>query len=440
LTKFTSGKFGSGTRLAATGFFALGLITFWVYSVLRFTSTLRTHYERRWREFEERGTFTDVEPGRMEVFRVHGFSISNNKPMLATILFGLCAALVLWWFVKWILLGDSFSHGEIVTEVGISSGLFYFATVIVMLWALGTLRQHETSELLLHENRPEAISSLQSAEPGNEMVCRWEKQTNRVVLFLIVALPIAFSPTLGAHLVLSGEEWGHELTLPALCFILAGVFHVWGTLLLVGLYNDHLAFEAQQVEVLPHPAGDQAAQDAASADSDAPRRELVTIMLTDIYGYSKDMERDEARAYAKLMEHNQIMRSMIKAHNGREIKTIGDAFLVIFKSAIDAVDCALAMQRAFSDFNLGKEEKDRLLVRIGIHIGDVLITSNDVFGDGVNITARIEPYAEPGGICISEPVFAMVRKKLQLEVSMVDGAKLKNIAVAPELYRIHLGS
>jgi adenylate cyclase len=78
-------------------------------------------------------------------------------------------------------------------------------------------------------------------------------------------------------------------------------------------------------------------------------------------------------------------------------------------------------------------------VRIGIHLGDVLVTGNDVFGDGVNVAARIEPHAEPGGICISEPVYEMVRKKLQIEVTRLEGAKLKNIALAPDLYRIRLG-
>jgi class 3 adenylate cyclase len=213
-------------------------------------------------------------------------------------------------------------------------------------------------------------------------------------------------------------------------------------MLLVGLYNGHLAYEARQTAPADlHPPGERAIPTAATSveEGGSPKRELAAIMLTDMYGYSKAMERDESRAYAKLVEHNQIMRAAIAAHRGREIKTIGDAFLVIFRSALDAVDCALAAQRAFGDFNLGKNEDDRALVRIGIHLGDVLITDDDVFGDGVNVAARIEPHAEPGGICISEPVFEMVRKKLQLEVTKVEGVKLKNIAVAPDLYRIRLG-
>ena len=161
-------------------------------------------------------------------------------------------------------------------------------------------------------------------------------------------------------------------------------------------------------------------------------------MLTDMHGYSKGMELDEARAYGKLLQHNSILRGAIAAHRGREIKTIGDAFLVIFRSAIDAVDCALSAQRALADYNVGKSDDDRILIRIGIHLGDVLVTANDVYGDGVNVAARIEPLAEPGGICVSQPVFEMVRKKVQLDIQKVEGVQLKNISVTPDLYRIRL--
>jgi adenylate cyclase len=169
-----------------------------------------------------------------------------------------------------------------------------------------------------------------------------------------------------------------------------------------------------------------------------PERELLAIMLTDIFGYSRAMERDEKRTYTKLVEHNRLIRSAIGTYRGREIDTIGDAFLVTFHSALDAVDCALAVQRTFKDLNLGRESDDRLLVRIGIHLGDVLITGNRVYGDAVNVASRIESLAEPGGICVSEPVFEMVRKKVQLDVERIEGVQLKNIEVAPRLYRIKL--
>ncbi len=437
MAAFTGGGFGSGRRLSATGFVALGLLTFWVYSVLHFAAALRAHFERRWREVEGGDNLKRADTARLAAFRARGFGSSNAAPWSAAALFALSAVLVASWFYNWILVGDTSDYGRIVGAVGVSSALFYGGTLVAMLWALGALRRHETAELLVRELGQGALLAG-AAEPGDELALRWERKANEVVLFLVAAVPMVFSPALGAHLYLGGAVWGHELVLPALCFALAAVFHVWGTVLLVGLYNGHLAEEARQLAAGElHPAGDR--QAPAGTDA-APGRELAAIMLTDMFGYSKAMERDEARAYAKLVEHNRIMRGAIAAHRGREIKTIGDAFLVVFKSAMDAVDCALTAQRAFADWNLNREEDDRVLVRIGIHLGDVLVTGDDVFGDGVNVAARIEPHAEPGGICISEPVFEMVRKKIQLDVSRLEGAKLKNIAAPPGLYRIRLGS
>jgi class 3 adenylate cyclase len=170
----------------------------------------------------------------------------------------------------------------------------------------------------------------------------------------------------------------------------------------------------------------------------SPQQELAAIMLTDMVGYSGSMERDEQRAYAKLLEHNKIVRAEIVKHRGREIKTIGDAFLVIFRSAHDAVNCAIAIQRALADCNLTKDDADKCLIRIGVHIGEVMVTANDVFGDGVNIAARLEPLAEPGGICVSGEVFALVRKKIELRLERLEGVQLKNIAIAPDIYRIHM--
>jgi class 3 adenylate cyclase len=251
-------------------------------------------------------------------------------------------------------------------------------------------------------------------------------------------VPIAFSPTIGVHLMITGALPGYELALPLLCFLLAGTFHVWGTMLLVDLFNDHLQSEARH-----SGAGSlrrMIAEDNVNSRTEEvqPERELLAIMLTDIFGYSKAMERDEKRTYTKLVEHNRLIRSAIGTYRGREIDTIGDAFLVTFHSALDAVDCALAVQRTFKDLNLGRESDDRLLVRIGIHLGDVLITGNRVYGDAVNVASRIESLAEPGGICVSEPVFEMVRKKVQLDVERIEGVQLKNIEVAPRLYRIKL--
>lgn len=197
--------------------------------------------------------------------------------------------------------------------------------------------------------------------------------------------------------------------------------------------RDALKNRAQTAPVRPV----RSAERAAPTDA-APQRELMAIMMTDMVGYSGSMERDEKAGYARLVEHNEIIRTSIAHHRGREVKTIGDAFLVLFRSAIDAVDCALSIQRAFKDRNLTKEEADKILIRIGVHLGDVLITSNDVYGDGVNVVSRIEPLAEPGGICVSGEAFAIVRKKLEFEVEQLAGINLKNITNAPDVYRIHM--
>jgi len=181
------------------------------------------------------------------------------------------------------------------------------------------------------------------------------------------------------------------------------------------------------------------AKDRAGKKSDAaPGRELSAIMMTDIVGYSGSMERDEQRTYRMLLEHNNIVRAAVVKFRGREVKTIGDAFFVVFRSAADAVDCAISIQRSFMESNANKENADKIMIRIGIHLGEVMITANDVFGDGVNIAARIEPLAEPGGICLSGEVYSVVRKKIEYKFEQLQGVTLKNIAIAPDIYRIVL--
>ncbi|MEK7874807.1 MAG: adenylate/guanylate cyclase domain-containing protein, partial [Pseudomonadota bacterium] len=176
------------------------------------------------------------------------------------------------------------------------------------------------------------------------------------------------------------------------------------------------------------------AKDRAGKKSDSsPGRELSAILMTDIVGYSGYMERDEQRTYRMLLEHNNIVRAAVVKYRGREIKTIGDAFFVVFRSAADAVDCAISVQQSFKEFNANKEDPDKIIIRVGIHLGEVMITANDVFGDGVNIAARIEPLAEPGGICLSGEVYSMVRKKVEYKFEKLEGVQMKNIAVAPDL-------
>jgi adenylate cyclase len=155
-------------------------------------------------------------------------------------------------------------------------------------------------------------------------------------------------------------------------------------------------------------------------------------------GYSREMQRSEERTLQKLMKHNELVRASLARHGGREVKTMGDAFLVSFEDGLAAVKAALDIQAGLSAYNQSRAGEDRILIRIGIHTGEILKLDGDVLGNGVNIAARIEPLAEPGGICISSDTYERVRLEIDIKVSSLGRKELKNIADAPEIYRILL--
>src|SRR5215813_1888226 len=158
-------------------------------------------------------------------------------------------------------------------------------------------------------------------------------------------------------------------------------------------------------------------------------RKLAAIMFTDMVGFSRHMGADEARTLRLLDFHNQIIHQAVAAHRGTVIKTVGDAFLVDFPSVVHAVQCAQEVQTQFCAYNAGKEKDEQIHVRIGIHSGDIVQRNGDVFGDGVNIAARLQALAEPDTICISDMVYRDVAKKLALgTVISLGRPKLKNIA------------
>jgi tetratricopeptide (TPR) repeat protein len=160
-------------------------------------------------------------------------------------------------------------------------------------------------------------------------------------------------------------------------------------------------------------------------------------MLTDIVGYSALTQRDEQLALRLLEEHRALVRPHFTSYGGREVKTMGDAFLVEFSSTLDAVQCSIEIQRTLEDRNR-KRNSPPIELRIGIHVGDVVHRGDDVFGDAVNIVARIEPLSDPGGICISGPVFEQVRNKVGVTFSALDPTPLKNIDSAIQIYRMEL--
>ena len=158
-------------------------------------------------------------------------------------------------------------------------------------------------------------------------------------------------------------------------------------------------------------------------------RKLAAIMFTDIVGFSRQMGTDEARTMRLLALHNQVLQQAVTAHKGTVIKTVGDAFLVDFPSVVNAVQCAQQVQAHFRTHNAEKESAEQIHVRIGIHLGDVIQQDGDVFGDGVNIAARLQALAEPDTICISQKVYEEVEKKIALGTVLSLGRpKLKNIA------------
>lgn len=167
-----------------------------------------------------------------------------------------------------------------------------------------------------------------------------------------------------------------------------------------------------------------------------PKRQMTAIMFTDIVGYSKQMGADEAAMVKKLQVHNEIMRNQIVRNRGTVIKTIGDAFMVRFRSAENAVQCALDCQKAIGDYNKGKPANDQFHIRIGVHMGEVIHTGTDVFGEGVNIAARIEPQCDPDGVTVSDVVANAARNKVPAHFMSLGVRPMKNIAKPPELFKV----
>jgi predicted ATPase/class 3 adenylate cyclase len=167
-------------------------------------------------------------------------------------------------------------------------------------------------------------------------------------------------------------------------------------------------------------------------------RRLVAIMFTDMVGYSALAQKNEALALELLEEHRRLLRPMFPMYDGKEIETAGDAFFVEFASALEAARCAVAIQTILHERNAGVPAERQILLRIGLHIGDVVYMDDHVHGDGVNIAARLEPCAEAGGICLSEDVARQIQNKLDLPLQRHGRRQLKNIDLPMEIYSIVL--
>jgi adenylate cyclase len=167
-------------------------------------------------------------------------------------------------------------------------------------------------------------------------------------------------------------------------------------------------------------------------------RRIAAILAADVAGYSRLVGDDEEGTLARLKTHRrELVDPKIDEHRGRIVKTTGDGLLVEFASAVDAVRCALAMQRGMAASAVGAPER-RIQFRVGINVGDVLADGDDILGDSVNIAARLESIAEPGGVCLSAAAYEQVRGKLELAVADMGEQDLKNIARPLRTYRVVL--
>lgn len=165
-------------------------------------------------------------------------------------------------------------------------------------------------------------------------------------------------------------------------------------------------------------------------------RRLASFMLTDMAGYTALAQRNERLALELLEEHSRLLRPLFAQHGGREIKATGDGFLVEFASALQATRCAIEIQKRLAERNAAVAPERRIAIRIGLHIGDAVYRGSDVFGDAVNITSRIEPLAEPGGICLSQQVYDQVWNKVEAPLISLGRQELKNVQLPMEVYRI----
>jgi adenylate cyclase len=168
-------------------------------------------------------------------------------------------------------------------------------------------------------------------------------------------------------------------------------------------------------------------------------RRLAAVLAADVAGYSRLMGRDEERTLANLKSSRKaLFDPAIAAHRGRIVKTTGDGMLVEFASAVDAARCAVEVQRSMAAQNADVPQDLRIEFRIGIHVGDIIIDDNDIFGDGVNIAARLEGIAEPGGICISDDAHRQIRGKIDIAFDDIGEQTLKNIVEPMRAWHIRL--
>jgi len=168
-------------------------------------------------------------------------------------------------------------------------------------------------------------------------------------------------------------------------------------------------------------------------------RRLAAVLAEDVVGYSRLMGEDEVGTLDALRNHREnLIEPGVAAHKGRIVKLMGDGLLTEFPSAVEAVQCAAEIQRLVAESNTGVPENRRVTYRIGINVGDIIVEGEDIYGDGVNIAARLEAYADPGTICVSGSVFDQVGNRIDRGFEDLGEKRLKNISQPVRIYRVSI--
>jgi adenylate cyclase len=172
------------------------------------------------------------------------------------------------------------------------------------------------------------------------------------------------------------------------------------------------------------------------AMTDKVKRRLTTILCADVHGYSRLMEADEAGTLGMLRRYRAAMTGLVERHDGRIVNTWGDAVIAEFASVVEAVQCAVEIQQEVSDQGSGLPHAHRMRFRIGINLGDVIVDGSDIYGDGVNIAARLQEFAEPGEVVVSGSVYDQVHNKLSLGFDCLGQQQMKNLIAPVMSYRV----
>jgi adenylate cyclase len=170
--------------------------------------------------------------------------------------------------------------------------------------------------------------------------------------------------------------------------------------------------------------------------SEGVKRRLTTVLCADVSSYTRLMEQDEAGTLERLRTSRDGMAALIARHDGRVINTWGDALIAEFGSVVEAVNCAVEIQQELAARNRDLPGNEQMWFRIGINLGDIMVENQDIYGEGVNIAARLQQIAEPGGIMISRPVYDQVKSKLSLGFDFLGEQAVKNVSEPVPSYRI----